>query len=55
MKFLCLACQEKEFSINVQDLRNEQIIVKLVCPNCGAINKVYSSGIDEILIELAKE
>lgn len=57
MKFTCLECGEKEFSVDVREIINEQVAVRLVCPKCGAINQVCCvfSGLDEAEIRLVKD
>jgi transcription elongation factor Elf1 len=49
MKFACLGCGEKEFSINLQDLRNEEVALQVVCPNCETINRFQVSNYDDEL------
>lgn len=55
MRFTCLACGEKEFSINIQGLKNEQVSLRIVCPNCGSINEVSIYDYDNVKIEIVRQ
>ena len=40
MKFACLECGKKEFSVEIKDLNSEGIFVSFICPNCESENAV---------------
>lgn len=55
MKFKCLECGEKEFWIDISELKNDQVTVRIVCPDCGSRNEVSVFEYDNVRIETVKD
>ncbi len=52
MKFTCLKCEEKEFSIDVPEMLKDKLPINIICPRCESTNVITILNNEEIEISL---